>query len=207
MPVPTYEEAREVISPIREAKLIRAFDLAWQDWETCPVRGKFSRWPRTRANMLFERLADRMVEQFSDDGGVRFVFEDETVKIVFDERIVGRVKKANANGLGDNIQTTAVLQFVEAQADIPGLEGLRKLEFVYVLNTLQTAIEGVMAQARDGDLFLYRYRINAAGGGQNILPFGPPGGPTRPVPDSGHDAAGLVRPRAPGKRAEEPKSE
>ncbi|MEJ0048692.1 MAG: hypothetical protein WDN04_23215 [Rhodospirillales bacterium] len=157
MAVPSYEDARRIVHSDRERKIASAVGAAWGDWETCPERGKYSRWPRTRANMVFERVADRLIEQFAGDAGVRFVFMDETIKIVLDELIVLRVKKANALGLGGNVQTQAVLDFVDAQPDIPGLDGLKKLEVVYVLNELQTEIRSVVVQARDGDMKLYSY--------------------------------------------------
>jgi len=204
MTVPTYEEARAVIYAEREAKIAKAFAAAWHDWETCPVRGKYSCWPRTRANMVFERIADYLLEEFADDPGVRLVFMDETIKVVFDEKIVARCKKANALGLGQNIETQIVLKFVEAQPDIPGLDGLKKLEIVYVLNELQTTIRDVVVQARDGDLRLYSYAIGDAAEGAAVLPF-PALPPHRPAPQPGgsiYDASDLVQPRKPNERGE-----
>jgi hypothetical protein len=143
--------------------------------------------------MVFERVVDHLQRRFSKDEGVRFVFDDETVKIVIDERLVLRVKKANALGLGSNVQTQAVIDFTEAQPDLPGLPGLTKLEVVYQLNDLQTGIASIIVQARDGDMRLFAYRIgDEAEGSADIIPF-----PERPDPGNDDTGADLVRPKTP----------
>lgn len=192
MAVPSYADARLIIHPVRERRIVTAFAAGWSDWLVCPQRGWFSRWPRTRANMVFERVVDHLQRQFADDVGVRFVFDDETMKMVLDDRIVLRVKKANALGLGSNIQTQAVIDFVDAQPDLPGLEGLTKLEIVYVLNAIQTEIRSVIVQARDGDMKIYSYPIDvAAEGSGTVVPL-----PLPPAPPTGDDYADdLVRPK------------
>ncbi len=207
MPVPTYEDSRRVISPQREQLLAWAVQAAWTDWQDCPSRGRYSRWPRTRANMLFERLADRLVEAFRGDDGVRFVFADETIKVILDELVVLRMKKGNGEGLGDNITTQAVLAFVEAQQEIPGLNGLWKLEGVYILNRLQTGIADVILQARDGQMKLFSYSILGNAQGQTVIVFPPPPPPTHPA--TTYNADDIVLPRGADKkdRKSEPRQE
>ena len=72
----------------------------------------------------------------------------------------------------------------------------KKLEVVYVLNKLQTAIRDVVVQARDGDFRLYSYTLGDSGEGTMPLPFQPPP-PKPPHPPAGgaYDASELVRPR------------
>ena len=177
MTVPTHTEAKTTISSVREAGIVSAFAAAWSDWENSPDRGHYSRWARTRANMVFERLAARLQEAFVNDPGVRFHFKSETIKIVFDDSIVARVKKANGVGLGENIVTGAVTQFIEAQPDIDGLGGLKKIEIVYVLNKFQTAIRDVVAQARDGGMQIWRWTLGKGAEGAEIIPFTLPPAP------------------------------
>ena len=135
--------------------------------------------------MVFERLAARLQEAFEEDPGVRFYFKDETIKMVFDDLIVARVKKANGFGLGQNIETDAVAQFIKAQRDIDGLGELKKIEFVYVLNLLQTAIRSVVAQARDGDMQIWVWTLGTGAEGAEIKPFPLPLPPRRPLPGTG----------------------
>lgn len=184
-------DVRAVLHPTREAKIARALTKAWQDWIDNPHRSLYSRWPRTRANMVFERIADRLQEEFADDLGVHFHFQDETIKVVFDDRIIVRFKKADEDGFGINIPTQATIAFCEAQAELPGLPGLQKVEILYHLNELGTIIAGITAQARDGEMRLWAYPL--AGGeadpASEPLPLPPPA--PRPL----YDAADLVSPR------------
>jgi hypothetical protein len=199
MTVPTHDEAKAIISPERETGIVSAFEAAWNDWENCPDRGHYSRWARTRANMVFERLAARLQEAFADDAGVRFHFKSETIKIVFDDVIVARVKKANSLGLGENIVTGAVTQFVEAQQEIDGLNGLNKIEIVYVLSKFQTAIRDIVAQARDGGMQIWRWTLGKGAEGAEIIPFILPSPPT---PGAGSVADEVVYPK-PKKKPDE----
>jgi len=191
MAIPIEVEVRDVLHLDREAKIERAFMRAWQDWLDNPQRAMYSRWPRTRANMLFERIADRLQEEFADDPGVQFHFQDETIKAAFDDRVLARFKKADEEGFGKNVPTQAVMMFCEAQADLPGMPGLQKVEVLYHLDDLRTYISGISVQARDGDMRLWAYRLDASEGGQPPLPFPPP----PPLPP--YDASDLVHPRAP----------
>jgi len=183
------DDVRRVLTPIREAKLSRAFKQAWDDVRADQARYPY--WPRTRANMVFERLAVRMQEQFSDDPGVHFEFADETMKITFDDEIVARVKKADNRGLGHNIETIANSLFTgQTQYVLEGFEPLDKIEIVYVLNMYGTEIKRVVVQARDGDVRLWAYEIEDAiplAPAAPVTPF-----PTPPVPTGADD---LVRPR------------
>lgn len=202
MTIPTHSEAKEVISSEREARIMRAFSAAWDDWENCHDRKLFKRWARTRANMVFERLADRLQEVFADDPGVRFHFKSETIKIVFDNAIVARIKKANNSGLGANISTGAVIQFVEAQQDIDGLGGLKKIEIVYVLNQFQTSIRDVVVQARDGGMQVWRWTLGKGTEGAEIIPFDLPAPPTPNGATAADEVVHLKLPKKPDEASE-----
>jgi hypothetical protein len=190
MPVAVEEDVRRTISPDREAKAVRAFHAAWRDVQV--DQSKYNIWARTRANMMFERLTVRLQEEFASDSSVRFFFADETIKITFDNLILGRCKKANDRRLGQNVPTQAVMTFCEADDELPGFSGLQKVEILYVVNRVGTAIEQIFVQARDGDMRLWAYPMNdIAEGGAVVapLPLQPP-----PPPPPG-DASDLVQPR------------
>jgi len=202
MPVPTHEEARQVITPERERRLVVAFEAAWEDWSDGADRTRYGRWARTRANMVFERVAHHLQRVFADDPGVRPVFRDETIKLVFDDVLVVRFKKANPLGVGSNIATQAITRFVEPQLELDGLAGLKKVEVVYELNALQTAIARVVAQARDGDMRLWAWTLGEGAAGAEIVPFPLPLPPTAgpPHPSIASDAADeVVQPKQPSR--------
>jgi hypothetical protein len=180
-------DVRRTITPEREAKLYRSFDQAWADVQQ--DRHRYPIWARTRAGMMFERLAIRLQENFAGDPGVRFVFATETVKVIFDEKLMIRCKKADGQGLGHNIPTGANDMFCE-QGAFPGFEPLEKVEVVYVLNAYSTAIKRIMVQARDGDVRLWAYEIDdtALPAAAPIAPFPTPSAPSP-------DISMLVQPR------------
>jgi hypothetical protein len=181
-------EVREIITPVRAAKIYRAFKAAWADYMADRVR--YSRWPRTRANMVFERLAFHLQDQFSDDPGINFSFHDETVKLVIDQKLLARCKKANDRGLGVNVPTLANDLFCEQMSLVPDLD---KIEIVYVVDKWATDIRKVLVQARDGDVKLWSYEIDDSALG-SAAPVVPLRAPTVP-PTAPADASDLVQPR------------
>lgn len=183
------EDVRRILTPIRAARIFRAFRQAWADF--IQDRAKYSRWARTRANMIFERLADRLQEQFIDDPGIHFVFHNETVKIIADQKLMARCKKANDRGLGSNISTHANDLFCD-QATMAFAAPFDKVEIVYKVNSLGTEISKVFVQARDGDTRLWAYEIDDA-----ALVAAAPVTPILPVvaPPTAPDASDLVQPR------------
>ena len=187
----TEDDTRRVVTPSREAQLASAFAEAWKDVRKDLAR--YSIWPRTRANMMFERLAVRLQEALIDDPGVRFEFANETVRITFDDTIVARVKKADSRGLGHNVQTETNDLFC-GQADMfPGFEPLDKVEIVYVLSMYGTEIKRIMVQARDGEVRLWAYKIDdtAIGTAAPVHPL-----PPRPPAPTAPDLESLVQPKA-----------
>jgi hypothetical protein len=180
------DDVRKVLTPERAAKLYRAIQQAWTDVQQDIAR--YPHWPRTRAGMVFERLRIRLQEQFATDTGAYFTFADETMKVVFDGKLVARCKKADSRGLGHNIPTDANDLFVE-QGSL--FETQDKIEVVYVLNTYATDVSKVLVQARDGDVRLWAYEIDDA-----ALGISAPVTPLPPRPTAPSSADDLVQPRA-----------
>jgi hypothetical protein len=194
------DDVRKVLTAERAAKLYRAIRQAWADVQQDIAR--YPHWPRTRAGMIFERLRIRLQEQFATDTGVHFVFADETMKMVFDSKLVARCKKADSQGLGHNIPTDTNDLFCEQGSFF---EAQDKIEIVYVLNTYATDISKVLVQARDGDVRLWAYEIDdaALSSSAPVEPL-----PQRPMPPITSDAEDLVQPRAkPIKKEESDKDE
>jgi hypothetical protein len=204
MAIPNERDAREIIGPEREARIWRAVHAAWDD--VAADIGRYSIWPRSRANMMFERLAVRLQEEFSSESAaVRFFFADETVKVLFDGKLLVRFKKANGRGLGQNVETTATFLFCEQELDLLGFAGYQKIEIVYVVNAVGTAIRNILVQARNGNERVWAYPINRPEIVEESAPIVPLplATPTTPAPD----ASDLVQPRKTPVREEETDSE
>jgi len=133
--------------------------------------------------MFFERLATHLQSLFADDPGVRFLFHDETFKVVIDDLVVLRFKKANGKGFGANVPTQANFAFIDSEPDLFGLGG-QKVEAVYTLDDLGTKIKSIAIQARDGDVRLWAYALdrNAGSGAATVVPL--PVTPLSPLTDS-----------------------
>lgn len=172
-------EVRSIITAEREERINRAYSQAWNDWWGNSARNKLSRWPRTRANNIFEYLTNHLIDEFAADSEARFIFHNETFKLILENRLVIRFKKANNKGVGSNIGTQAALEFCELQTDLPGMPGLQKVEIDYALNVTESAIDEIIVMARNGDKRLWRYNI-AATGGAEVIPLVQP---QPPVPD------------------------
>jgi hypothetical protein len=184
------DDVRAVINPVREAKIYRAFHAAWDDY--IQDRPRYKLWPRTRANMVFERISVRLLEQFIDDPGMHFDFANETVKITIDQKLWARCKKANDRGLGQNIPTQANTLFCQQDMFV-AVPPLDKIEIVYVVNFLGTEIRRILIQARDGDVRLWAYEIDdtALASTAPVITIPTPVVPPTLVPD----ASDLVKPR------------
>lgn len=126
---------------------------------------------RTRACFVQDLMVQRAQAAFCEDPRVRIIEKDETAKFVFDGSVVVRFKKADESGLGSNIPTQAVMQFVEQQQELPGFPNMHKVEVLYHLNKLQTQVDHVMVVARDGGRLLWEYAMTAAEEAGQVVMF------------------------------------
>jgi hypothetical protein len=148
---------------------------------TIPVRHKF-RYARTRANIVFDLIAGEIAAEFDGEPRIHIINRDETVKLLVDDRLLLRIKKANDDGLGSNIPTQAVLEFVCQEPDIPGLLGdLHKIEICYFEDATGAEIGAVFVTARDNNTKLWSYEIGRPeAASATIIPF--PTGPADETP-------------------------
>lgn len=187
---PTESEVRKIITPQRESKVDRAYSRAVTDWVENADRAKMSRWPRTRANVIFEYLANHLTEEFDSDPNARFEWGDETFRLIFDEQLLIRFKKANKNGVGSSIPTQAEIDFCNPQLDLPGMPGVQKVEISYKLNATGTAVDRINVAARNQDKPLWAYPLSGSDetGSADVIAFSPPQPPVPSIDE-------MVKPR------------
>lgn len=186
-------EVREVMAEF-EPRLLEICRGGWSDWQSSRQTA-LERFPRIRANVVHGFMVHRAIAVFDGHPDVHIMLQDETAKFLFRQSVLMRLKKADRSFLGSNIQTQAVLAFVDPQLTIPGLPDLQKVDVVYVLNDLETAIERVAVTARDNDVRIWSYDIEDREGAA-VLPLPQPIAPVegghvvrlRPRPD--HRAKG-----------------
>jgi hypothetical protein len=106
-------------------------------------------------------------------------------KFLVDDEVLCRIKKANGSGLGSNIQTQEVMDFICQEPGIPGLlEEVHKIEICYFEDPTGAEIASVHVTARDNDVKLWSYEIERDEPGMSgaIVPF-PITPPDAPPPE------------------------
>ncbi len=157
MAIAVETDVRNVLLEFEETILDAVYG-AWRDWLASPHRAQI-RFRRTRANLVHDFMVHRAVAAFDAHPDVHVIHQDETAKFLLKQKVLMRLKKGDANSLGSNIETQAVLAFTDPQMTIPGLPDVQKVDVVYVLNDLQTAVDRIAVTARDNDVRLWSYEI------------------------------------------------
>lgn len=171
MPTSTPDAVRRILNEF-ELRIRSVFESAWQDWLAVPNRASYS--PRSRASLVFDFLRARGVAEFDGDKDVRVIPKGQTVQFLIRDKLLVRFKKANGAGLGSNIETQAVLLFVDPQRTLPGLlPDLLRVEICYHLDKLATKMEQIAVTARECNWKLWSYELAKAASAEIIpLPTG-----------------------------------
>lgn len=143
---------------------IRAVVLgAWDDWRELAKGGADMFRRRTRANIVHDFMIQRAIASLEGISGVNIIHRDQTTKFLFEDEVLLRFKKGNAMGFGSNIETKAVLDFIDPMAVIPGLPDAQKVEVVYTLNDIETTVYQISIAARDHNTLLWSYNLEGSG--------------------------------------------
>lgn len=157
MPIPKKEDVRPVLQSF-EMRLRNIVEASWQEWIEVVNRGRFS--SRTRASMVFDFIRRRAIAEFAGDQQVKTIEKGQTVQFLFNDSVLLRIKKANGAGLGSNIPTQAVLEFVDPQLTIRNLlPEIFKVEVCYHVGRLGTRLEQIAVTARQRDKLLWSYPL------------------------------------------------
>lgn len=131
---------------------------AWQDWLATPNRGIY-KYPRTRANIVFEYMIKHARQAFRDDKNVRELERNETSKFVMKGKVVFRFKKGNEQGISSNVPTFSALAYNDPQQTLISLPTIQRVDIVYVLNRFETLIDYVSIVARSAGDIAWSYDI------------------------------------------------
>jgi hypothetical protein len=147
---------------------------------------------RTISNDVFDAIARYVMAEFCSQVGVDVRMEAQTFKVFFQGKVCARFKRGDDNNLGQSSPTQAALAFEDADAELPGFPAhTARVEIIWLANDLNTRLEHVLVVARDGDLLLWEYEIEAGSGFGTITPFPQP---PAPLPDDDN----LITPKTPG---------
>lgn len=141
-----------------ELRIRKVLEAAWDEWMEIPNRGRLS--PRSRASIVFDFIRAGAISEFDDDPNVMVILKGQTVHFLFENRVLLRFKKANDSGLGSNIETQAVLEFIDPQLELPGmLPEIHRVEVCYHLDELATRMDLITVTARRRDFRLWSYEL------------------------------------------------
>ena len=188
MPVPR----RDVVQPIIErhrAPILAAVLGAWDDWLKSPHPGVW-RCKRSRANFVWEQIIERALLEFDDVPAVHIIKGYETFKFLVEHQVLFRFKKGDQSGLTANVPTQLALAFHDHNQDMLDLPEVHRVDVVYQLNQLETAIADVIIVAREEDVVVWSYSLLGVGAKVVLLPTAASSDKPSSLP-----ARRLVRPR------------
>lgn len=165
---------------------------AWDDWREMPNKALLS--PRSRASIVFDYIKARALAEFDGNSNVRPIPKGQTVHFLFRDRVLVRFKKANAAGLGSNIETQAVIEFVDPQFPLFALPPIYHVEVCYHLDRLATHMAELSVTARQRNTKLWSYELERHGSAA-VVPL--------PEPKFGDAAPAEVRPRKPIEKSDD----
>ena len=175
---PTVDFVRPILCDF-ELRMRRVLNAAWDEWMEVTDRGRFS--ARSRASMVFDFIRTGALEEFDGDPKIHVIVKGQTVHFLFQNRVLVRFKKANDAGLGSNIQTQSVLDFIDPQFELPDLlPEIHHIEVCYHLDRLEMHMDQLSVTARQRNRKLWSYELQHPPSAK-ILPFPPaPDGGERP---------------------------
>ncbi len=180
---------QELVKKELEAFELRMRDIlegAWANWQAMPNKALMS--PRSRASVVFDFIKARALAEFDGDPDVRPIPKGQTVHFMFRGQVLVRFKKANSAGLGSNIETQAVIEFVDPQFSLFALPPIYHVEVCYHLDKLATHMATLAVTARQRNTKLWAYELERPASAV-VVPM-----PETPPSDT---APAQVRPRKP----------
>jgi hypothetical protein len=174
LPIPRPDDVKAILNDFH-ARIRSIIDDAWKEWLDIPWRGKLVFTKRARAMLVFDFVVRRAREAFDGDPNIRVIVKHQTVKFLFKDKLLIRFKKSSEKGIGSNIMTQAVLDFVDPQRTIPDLVfDIMKVEVCYRPDELGISLEEVAVVARTEHARIWAYPLDRAGGTVVPLPIATP---------------------------------
>lgn len=193
MPTANLVDVRSVLDDF-SPRIRSVIDASWSEFQDL-IKIRRMMYPRTRANVFFDILVQNAILEFHGDDNINVLAKRTTVQFLFKDRVLVRFKKGNARGVGSNIETQAILDFVDPQLTIPGLlPDIHRVEICYQPDLLGTQLQEVAVVARDRTRRIWAYPLDKpAGSDVTLLPHRAPDEtlptvtPKKPKSESGEE--------------------
>ena len=157
MSIPNQAVVQPLLDEIRD-QIVAAIHEAWADWMASDHVSVW-RCKRSRANFVWEQIIDRAFAELVGHDAVHVIDGHETMKFLVRDEVLFRFKKADETGRTANVSTQLALAFHDHDQGLFGLPEVQRVEVVYKLNKLETAIQDICVVARDGDRVVWEYSL------------------------------------------------
>jgi hypothetical protein len=178
MPIANQTEVKVILADF-ENRIRSVVDRAWAEWRDHPNKGRYL-FARTRSNILFDSIARIALEEFGEDPNIHTIAKNQTVQFLFRDQVLIRFKKGNSNGVGSNIVTQAILEFIDPQLSIPNLlPDVHRIEVCYQSDALGTQLKDVAVVARNRRARVWAYPLHETAPAAEVIPL-----PIAPMDDT-----------------------
>lgn len=154
------------------ADFISIVQSAWTDWMGGGYAHQMQH-KRVRAGCVWNQLISNAKRTFEGRQNVRVETLRNWDGVLINNRVFVRMKKGDYRLLSRNYPTQAALDFHDPQKDL--FDGIIRLELLYVLNKLETAVERIVLVQRHRSQIAWSIDLldQADGTNQNVLPLAP----------------------------------
>ncbi len=129
---------------------------AWKYFKDLPESTRM-RFPRTRANIVWERIGINADDVLSQHENIRIVKIQGSLWYWVGENLIFRFKKGDRAGYSRNYPTQTSLAFHNPQSNL--IPDVQRVDIVYVLDVAETAIDDILVVARKKDAIEWVFSI------------------------------------------------
>ncbi|KQZ38953.1 hypothetical protein [Massilia sp. Root1485] len=170
MPIIAHNAAELAIRPFAD-RFVEVVQSSFKDWLEGPYASQMQT-KAFRAQVVSNQMRANAKRIFDGMDGIRVESVPHYTGLLVGRDLFIRMKKADKKLLSRNYPTQNALAFVDQDRDLLG--GLARLELVYQLNDVGTAIERIVLLQRQKQSVVWMIDLfGASPMAQNVLPFAP----------------------------------
>ncbi len=145
------KEVEESLKPYFD-DMVRLVNSAFTDWLQSPFAASMQD-AKVRANVIWNQFLYHAKAHFDTDSVVRVESMSHWSGLVVDSKYFIRMKKAGPKMLSRNYPTRSAVAFNDASVDL--FDGVARLELIYGLDNLGTAVDKIVLVQRHRNQILW----------------------------------------------------
>lgn len=146
------EEASQIIAPYLPI-FKESYDVALNYMQRVFAEVRQPLFQRTKATLLHNLVVNEICKRLENDPRIRIVEQYETITLVIDEKLFGRFKKLNDEGLASNIQTDRSDAIINQQLELafPDVPAITGIDIGYVIDAAWSTFDSLSVVCRKND--------------------------------------------------------